>query len=104
MSKFEVGDMVAVYDEQNGRRVGCILDVLAENRYYVVSKENNDWGYRAHEKQIRHLKKAEKPTYWVRDNYRNPTLAAFYTYKGKNPTRDKAIEKYIEVRILPVKK
>lgn len=56
MSKFKSGDLVAVYDEEHGRRQGRIKDVLSGDTYYVVSYKHLGWGYRAHEKQLRKLK------------------------------------------------
>lgn len=84
MSKFKVGDRVAVYHRAN-REVGTVKDILNTGTLTVLIDDK--WFYR-HEKQCRKLVKKKRREFWL---YRHSNIELF------TATIYKPSDKYFEV-------
>jgi hypothetical protein len=68
MSKFKIGDRVAVYN--NGQRyIGIVCDDSVEGIDQIPVKAGNGPSYIVHKNQLRKLVKKERRRVWVRTRY-----------------------------------
>lgn len=99
MSKFQVGERVAAYE--NGERYIALIHAIKGPAYYINFREAK---FLVHEKQIRRLQ-PKKPlrTFWIHEDYRGG-VDVYRGIHGPESCENSNTIKCIEVREVRKKK